>query len=201
MPAVHPRACGEHPTHTRAAWPHGGSSPRLRGTQLRIYAKTQKHRFIPAPAGNTAINRSQVRRPAVHPRACGEHGRLDDRAHVGGGSSPRLRGTLAVAARDDFRVRFIPAPAGNTPAEGRRIIRPPVHPRACGEHTKERYDGNLLCGSSPRLRGTPEGDARADQVGRFIPAPAGNTREERYGISLKAVHPRACGEHMDAQQT
>ncbi len=31
---------------------------------------------------------------------------------------------------------------------------------------------------------------------RFIPAPAGNTIPASFEITLKAVHPRACGEHV-----
>ena len=146
-------------------------------------------RFIPAPAGNkhlagserswscasgayrlgssprlrgTARRSSGVRHlgPAVHPRACGEHG--------GPGSSPRLRGT-AILESFDAAVRkngvyanwfthapagaamsfvSIPAPAGNNglarlphrfdqSVSVHPLITAPartVHPRACGEH-------------------------------------------------------------------
>ncbi len=50
--SVHPRACGE---RSQSRWPFGqgiGSSPRLRGTRAEIGANGQRHRFIPAPAGN-----------------------------------------------------------------------------------------------------------------------------------------------------
>ena len=52
--AVHPRACGEHTSHFRASTRMRGSSPRLRGTRKHPQAGFAVHRFIPAPAGNTA---------------------------------------------------------------------------------------------------------------------------------------------------
>ena len=70
------------------------------------------------------------------------------------GSSPRLRGTLQRGGQRGAYRRFIPAPAGNTQDMIVTMHLPPVHPRACGEHT---FHGNAKTddtGSSPRLRGT-----------------------------------------------
>ena len=53
-PPVHPRGCGEHAADCAAGRPHGGSSPRVRGTQTAGRGGTEKMRFIPAGAGNTA---------------------------------------------------------------------------------------------------------------------------------------------------
>ncbi len=173
--AVHPRACGEHVID-----------------EVSLYAGL---RFIPAPAGNTAGSRSAAAPIPVHPRACGEHGcSLDDPKSVTG-SSPRLRGTRLRRDRAHHRLRFIPAPAGNTPGQafGRRAR--PVHPRACGEHPAEVVVMIDSVGSSPRLRGTRVrviGDVVSD---RFIPAPAGNTSSGATQILRRSVHPRACGEH------
>ena len=113
--AVHPRACGEHEFIRYRGAVYCGSSPRLRGTRRPRRSGYLRHRFIPAPAGNTYSFMMSIVLSPVHPRACGEHG-------------------LTIFETDEV-FRFIPAPAGNTQS-GRVTIRyPPVHPRACGEHS------------------------------------------------------------------
>ncbi len=52
---------------------------------------------------------------------------------------------------------------------------PPVHPRACGEHSAETILIAKMTGSSPRMRGTPVAAPDERIAGRFIPAHAGNT--------------------------
>ena len=75
-------------------------------------------------------------RRAVHPRACGEHHFRARLLHLLTGSSPRLRGTHGCRGVGRDINRFIPAPAGNTLQEHRRVMGTGVHPRACGEHTE-----------------------------------------------------------------
>ena len=70
---VHPRACGEHPWPGRPLDVADGPSPRLRGTRIYVRPEPVVHRSIPALAGNTFWRGPPSRRPAVHPRACGEH--------------------------------------------------------------------------------------------------------------------------------
>ncbi len=115
-PAVHPRACGERCAGKCWGRNIGGSSPRLRGTRLRLICWY----FM----------------SAVHPRACGERATTSWRGCCIAGSSPRLRGTLAAASRRSFRCRFIPAPAGNALPPVSPILRAAVHPRACGERLR-----------------------------------------------------------------
>ena len=50
-------------------------------------------------------------------------------------------------------------------------------------------------GSSPRLRGTPDGGWAAYPVPGIIPALAGNTLSMYHAARLYWDHPRACGEH------
>ena len=139
-------------------------------------------RFIPAPAGNT--HRSQ--------------GHLIEKCPV---RSPRLRGTQDDEAAGIREARFIPAPAGNTdtsaalcqgphgssprlrgtprqPLRAKSLIT--VHPRACGEHAPVPIPVRHGGGSSPRLRGTRTAQAPRRRLGRFIPAPAGNTLPSIY---------------------
>ncbi len=151
---VHPRACGEHELPTGDSHITRGSSPRLRGTPGASDQATRGERFIPAPAGNTGSGEGPGDGSAVHPRACGEHGRTQGGVVSSTGSSPRLRGTRRLRDIPRGRNRFIPAPAGNT-VQGRSIIFfNTVHPRACGEHEEINREDVAKAGSSPRLRGT-----------------------------------------------
>ena len=154
MTPVHPRVCGEHQLSIIAAVGVPGSSPRVRGTPRRSKAHADVVRFIPACAGNTlrAAHRADIR--PVHPRVCGEHFRVEDAATFGDGSSPRVRGTLAVEPQLLVELRFIPACAGNTLPRVAATELTPVHPRVCGEHPDGVRDPNVGAGSSPRVRGT-----------------------------------------------
>ena len=49
----HPRVCGEHTASTQVLRRSLGSSPRMRGTLLRVRAERQSTGIIPAYAGNT----------------------------------------------------------------------------------------------------------------------------------------------------
>ena len=151
---VHPRACGEQRALTGFSDCSAGSSPRLRGTEVRLAGDLQGGRFIPAPAGNRGSPRWRSPGLSVHPRACGEQGGSATYTLELAGSSPRLRGTaddIGGIVADD---RFIPAPAGNRRFTIRSIGALPVHPRACGEQFERPSRRSSGAGSSPRLRGT-----------------------------------------------
>ena len=75
---------------------------------------------------------------------------------VAGGSSPRVRGTVARIAIEHPRHRFIPACAGNGAFSAITEADPAVHPRVCGERLDKKAAGDLQTGSSPRVRGTVE---------------------------------------------
>ncbi len=197
--AVHPRACGEHTCRLHSSSHSVGSSPRLRGTHPVAGDDVGPARFIPAPAGNTCAIASRQSVGPVHPRACGEHQVKGEISVIDNGSSPRLRGTRAAQGRAARPDRFIPAPAGNTEARLERAPHSSVHPRACGEHRVAAFQDLHQRGSSPRLRGTPEGSLPDKGCARFIPAPAGNTRRRRSLLARRTVHPRACGEHLGFQ--
>ena len=110
----HPRVCGEHGSREVITCRRLGSSPRMRGTLLRVRAERQSTGIIPAYAGNTRCRTGFQAGCGDHPRVCGEH-QLD--ALVGGirtGSSPRMRGTLAPVIIGHVAHGIIPAYAGNT---------------------------------------------------------------------------------------
>ena len=50
-------------------------------------------------------------------------------------------------------------------------------------------------GSSPLTRGKPEGDSRAKDEDRLIPAHAGKTRSGQSGSARRQAHPRSRGEN------
>ena len=193
--AVHPRVRGEHVRHHHKSSLYSGSSPRARGTHhAPTCAATecgssprargthrlrgeglQLLRFIPACAGNTSDWRSASSSRRVHPRVRGEHLSIAGRRATHTGSSPRARGTPAVARARQSRSRFIPACAGNTPRRCRSTCGSPVHPRVRGEHAFGDLPGRAAFGSSPRARGTPRDRNGGPERLRFIPACAGNT--------------------------
>ncbi len=168
----------------------------MRGTPHLREQCVVRLRFIPAHAGNTTVVSRQIVSDTVHPRACGEHIALNDRAGSMSGSSPRMRGTPVADLVRQQLVRFIPAHAGNTSAEPCSIMQTPVHPRACGEHGCKLPGIFPPHGSSPRMRGTRITGANRILCPRFIPAHAGNTPSPRTMRSPTSVHPRACGEHV-----
>ncbi len=113
-PMDHPRGCGEHRTIAVV---------NLAGA-----------RIIPADAGSTYYIGVIVKGEWDHPRGCGEHRVLAQSAFPCSGSSPRMRGALAIEIAFVVTFRIIPADAGSTP-----ITRPVAsfitdHPRGCGEH-------------------------------------------------------------------
>ena len=89
-----------------------------------------------------------------------------------------MRGTPAVSEPLFHPAGIIPAYAGNTlpwisVARGGRD-----HPRVCGEHILGDSNADIHRGSSPRMRGTPEGRAFDGGERGIIPAYAGNTIEK-----------------------
>ena len=193
--SVHPRVCGEHLRHSRAVASALGSSPRVRGTRRNWCHSEFGLRFIPACAGNTTRPPVKYTRLRVHPRVCGEHAAAHANSTFAHGSSPRVRGTLALPGGRRRLQRFIPACAGNTPASDSRWRFQMVHPRVCGEHRSTRSCANAGDGSSPRVRGTRLRRRGVKPVRRFIPACAGNTTNRTRCSPRIAVHPRVCGEH------
>ena len=172
---AHPRACGENSRRPTARAATSGSSPRVRGKRLRRHRPHDRRGLIPARAGKTRARRPAGAARPAHPRACGEN--LIDNANPLAqlGSSPRVRGKLAVVAAQVPDERLIPARAGKTPSAWERSWSTQAHPRACGENGVGGDARRCGGGSSPRVRGKPCVLEAAHQAGRLIPARAGKT--------------------------
>ena len=157
-----------------------GSSPRARGTRDTGEGGLQDARFIPACAAN-AIPVEMFCEEEI-------------------GSSPRARGTRATVCRRRVSGRFIPACAGNARYRLRGQTKCPVHPRVRGERGISHVGGKKRIGSSPRARGTQAMRNQAVLLSRFIPACAGNAREQIPGSRwLAGSSPRARGTLLEAE--
>ena len=152
-----------------------GSSPRARGTHSVDGYLRYRGRFIPASAGNTGGGVGTGPGETVHPRERGEHFPGVSMTATSAGSSPRARGTQALAMLAKATARFIPASAGNTLTRPGYRTPMAVHPRERGEHQDVERHAARVAGSSPRARGTLEAFRAGMRDNRFIPASAGNT--------------------------
>ena len=69
----HPRMCGEHDNQGHIGRCHPGSSPHVRGAQVRRRTLPIPDGIIPACAGSTASVPALSHLAWDHPRMCGEH--------------------------------------------------------------------------------------------------------------------------------
>ena len=113
------------------------------------------------------------------------------------GSSPRVRGTPTAMMCVSPMMGIIPACAGNTSRMRSRVQAPRDHPRVCGEHKGGQSFDCRQQGSSPRVRGTPDGFLVRQIPAGIIPACAGNTMDTHALRVVDRDHPRVCGEHWE----
>ena len=194
-PAAHPRACGENSPANRLPWLQRGSSPRMRGKQLRANRLAARLRLIPAHAGKTKISGEFYQEYGAHPRACGENLAAQSGLCDSKGSSPRMRGKRHDPDGGMVRTGLIPAHAGKTHFYSLYIGISWAHPRACGENTSSKPSCVIALGSSPRMRGKLVPLPRHAKTRRLIPAHAGKTSTDKRGRNSLRAHPRACGEN------
>ena len=129
---------------------------------------------------------------------CGEHFRHGAHWRCFEGSSPRVRGTQRGWPVQISGVGIIPACAGNTTSESSPKDGGRDHPRVCGEHARNAWNGVVSWGSSPRVRGTLVAFRADAHEHGIIPACAGNTAWPVPSMILSRDHPRVCGEHVIA---
>ena len=194
--AAHPRACGENGLGELLERAGDGSSPRVRGKQRGPRSSARDHGLIPARAGKTGQEDLLGDALGAHPRACGEN--LIDNANplMQLGSSPRVRGKLDELFELDQGQGLIPARAGKTTLFGRSSPCCTAHPRACGENAEESASGVCCAGSSPRVRGKPDGAGDPGAEVGLIPACAGKTGRRPRAPLRRSAHPRVCGENL-----
>ena len=174
---AHPHVCGEHMiTHTMSDL-ESGSSPRMRGTQFAPVAASIGRGLIPTYAGNTCRTRLGTLLRRAHPHVCGEHLASSPKTPLGSGSSPRMRGTLAIMSACEGNKGLIPTYAGNTAVPVLIQNNTGAHPHVCGEHATIEIWTAITQGSSPRMRGTHWVAFALAPAPGLIPTYAGNTKE------------------------
>ena len=193
--SAHPRACGENALAVSSAVAGSGSSPRVRGKPRASAVIAAHPGLIPARAGKTPRWTWRARFSSAHPRACGENAEGADDQLTMTGSSPRVRGKRGQRPGSRRVRRLIPARAGKTWYPNRPRSIPPAHPRACGENAAASKIGSRVDGSSPRVRGKPDGERAGGDRSRLIPARAGKTVGDDADRQDSGAHPRACGEN------
>ena len=214
---AHPHVCGEHTGEVRLSFAHLGSSPRMRGTPrirhatdgfaglIPTYAGNTHYStetpdtrggLIPTYAGNTCMRESHPRTSRAHPHVCGEHPQPSPGRGLGGGSSPRMRGTQKFLTQNPAGRGLIPTYAGNTGQRIEWFSFTWAHPHVCGEHPVWGAGVKASPGSSPRMRGTHTLTHGYDQRQGLIPTYAGNTIVRVRRFERKRAHPHVCGEHL-----
>ena len=192
---AHPRSRGEHHMASARSSGSSGSSPLARGTPHGWPEMVFCRRLIPARAGNTSSMVTVPLSCTAHPRSRGEHFLADSTLCNGCGSSPLARGTLSELPYGIFRIRLIPARAGNTWRFAARGKPRAAHPRSRGEHGCAVNKLECMRGSSPLARGTPLMRSIITPPLRLIPARAGNTTGDYQCCKGVTAHPRSRGEH------
>ena len=152
-----------------------GSSPLARGLLGRRCDRAGAQGIIPARAGFTCAHTPTQPPSADHPRSRGVYSQSWFYGTPAEGSSPLARGLPFREARENARVRIIPARAGFTwaSASGHRAAQD--HPRSRGVYPFDRLPVSGGGGSSPLARGLPTNGISRDCTRRIIPARAGFT--------------------------
>ena len=129
---VYPRVCGGTTTGNARKPRRWGLSPRVRGNRLVWDRLVYLLRSIPACAGEPQICAVAITDPRVYPRVCGGTPLLWALAGAGAGLSPRVRGNRVSDRTTQYRLRSIPACAGEPLTSESVSIFIAVYPRVCG---------------------------------------------------------------------
>ena len=190
---AHPRECGADRASSHRQSATQGSSPRVRGRPSGPGSGLAGLGLIPASAGQTPLRALRGSVGRAHPRECGADRELRASRDVSAGSSPRVRGRHTSCHSDDGLGGLIPASAGQTSTTRKEPSVGTAHPRECGADRADAIRGEILPGSSPRVRGRQ--DRRIPPLARegLIPASAGQTASCVLAVMFPRAHPRECG--------
>ncbi len=170
---VYPRVCGGTRGCARQLPCGGGLSPRVRGNRATGAPAISPAGSIPACAGEPSDAWGHHRHDEVYPRVCGGTSWPVSRPPGWKGLSPRVRGNHGVRREIDRGLRSIPACAGEPSARPRSDAMSWVYPRVCGGTPPGAIWGTRPRGLSPRVRGNHGKHLGGLQLGRSIPACAG----------------------------
>ena len=158
----HPRSRGVYERHRVPVVAAAGSSPLARGLPPAPMRRRGSPRIIPARAGFTRHTMLRHAYHVDHPRSRGVYRTPSSAGVKTSGSSPLARGLPQSRCGSRQRPRIIPARAGFTVKQRRRIIPARDHPRSRGVYAACSAHLVMVVGSSPlarglRLRGMAEG--------------------------------------------
>ena len=173
-----------------------GSSPRVRGADVRVPGGRALLGIIPACAGSRRHQSTEAWQDRDHPRVCGEQHPSASSPRQRLGSSPRVRGAVPLLLRTVEVLGIIPACAGSRVRSGLRCDLLWDHPRACGEQRLTVRRLHARRGSSPRVRGADAKGRVSRWMDGIIPARAGSRLRKPFRRLSMRDHPRACGEQM-----
>ena len=137
----------------------------------------------------------------VYPRVCGGTVRATIRPIARVGLSPRVRGNQIGSCGAQFRLRSIPACAGEPAPGGLCRQEAKVYPRVCGGTLNAQNQIAAQQGLSPRVRGNLRADPAPHTHTGSIPACAGEPLPVRQSAACRRVYPRVCGGTVYAGDT
>ena len=190
---VYPRVCGGTPDDQPERGRVRGLSPRVRGNPLPLPNPCLPGGSIPACAGEPAGPAYVWSGVKVYPRVCGGTAAMTSPRSRIDGLSPRVRGNRLPSDASTYRIRSIPACAGEPESRRRIRRRLSVYPRVCGGTDGRRDIYNTLAGLSPRVRGNPRIAGGWRPSSGSIPACAGEPSPESTHRRKVGVYPRVCG--------
>ena len=133
--------CGEHFRVKVRVSKRPGSSPHVRGALHGLNNRLACRGIIPACAGSTPMLMPSKPNARDHPRMCGEHLLQVVQRQRRTGSSPHVRGARIVFDWTVYDPGIIPACAGSTQRNRDYCLLSGDHPRMCGEHFLQVFEG------------------------------------------------------------
>ncbi len=170
-----------------------GLSPRGRGNRHCAFEFCQRHRSIPAWAGQPITHLATAGYNEVYPRVGGATRGLVGVVPLPQGLSPRGRGNLVRTLSGSTRARSIPAWAGQPMVQSHMQQCAKVYPRVGGATYTAATRARNPAGLSPRGRGNLILSHGVSENVRSIPAWAGQPKScFRYPTPAR-VYPRVGG--------
>ena len=186
--------CGEKPFLFYGGSSDSGSSPRVRGKDVRLRQQHGTVRITPACAGKRRPSESPCLSCRDHPRVCGEKSWPCIADAAPPGSPPRMRGKVLFLAGNRPGHRITPACAGKRLANFCAVGPVKDHPRVCGEKSSRLPRRLKNAGLPPRVRGKAGCSPAAGAPGGITPACAGKRAPSWQSRPADKDHPRVCGE-------
>ena len=193
MTRVHPRSRGENSACKSFVLNVSGSSPLTRGKRRCDLDEAVPDGLIPAHTGKTRAQPQHRGAIRAHPRSRGENFQIGMPRSASWGSSPLTRGKLGDRPLADRESGLIPAHTGKTTNRGARTTGTRAHPRSRGENAERGAQILGYLGSSPLMRGKPDGRLSQNYQAGLIPAHAGKRMAEHPNTSRVGSSPLTRG--------